>query len=110
VRRVAALDNANAKAITMFNIGRALEKFGRSDADSGSAEVQAAVWTVRINSLEEHLRQNHKDHQNRRSYTKLLHKRAKMLKYLRRESLERYYLCLKQLGLTKEMVEGEILI
>ncbi|KAJ2446590.1 hypothetical protein GGF42_005651, partial [Coemansia sp. RSA 2424] len=57
----------------------------------------------------EHLRGHNKDHHNRRSYTKLLHKRAKMLKYLKRESLERYYLCLKQLGLTKEMVEGEIL-
>ncbi|KAJ2725819.1 hypothetical protein GGI07_001026 [Coemansia sp. Benny D115] len=109
VRRVVSLDNANSRAVTGYNVKKALETFGRSPGDSGSPEVQAAVWTVRINSLEEHLRGNHKDHQNRRSYTKLLHKRAKMLKYLKRESLERYYVCLKQLGLTKEMVEGEIL-
>ncbi|KAJ1724022.1 hypothetical protein LPJ53_001659 [Coemansia erecta] len=109
VRRIVALENANSKAVVHYNIGRAVDTFGRSDGDSGSPEVQAAVWTVRINNLEDHLRTNRKDHQNRRSYTKLLHKRAKMLKYLKRESLERYYLCLKQLGLTKDMVEGEIL-
>ncbi|KAJ1999160.1 hypothetical protein GGI04_004690 [Coemansia thaxteri] len=109
VRRVVSLDNANSKAIMHYNIGKAVETFGRSEDDSGSPEVQAAVWTVRINNLEDHLRGHNKDHHNRRSYTKLLHKRAKMLKYLKRESLERYYLCLKQLGLTKEMVEGEIL-
>ncbi|KAJ2637885.1 hypothetical protein GGF40_002038 [Coemansia sp. RSA 1286] len=108
VRRIVALENANSKAVVQYNVGRALETFGRSEGDSGSAEVQAAVWTVRINNLEDHLRINRKDHQNRRAYTKLLHRRAKMLKYLKRESLERYYLCLKQLGLTKEMVEGEI--
>ncbi|KAJ2846796.1 hypothetical protein IWW36_004177 [Coemansia brasiliensis] len=109
VRRVVALENSNAKGVVHYNIRRAVETFGRSADDSGSPEVQAAVWTVRINQLEDHLRINRKDHQNRRAYTKLLHKRAKMLKYLKRESLERYYLCLKQLGLTKEMVEGEIL-
>ncbi|KAI7833830.1 hypothetical protein BX661DRAFT_177633 [Kickxella alabastrina] len=103
VRRIVALENANSQAVVHYNIDRALTAFGRSEGDS------AAVWTVRINNLEDHLRINRKDHQNRRSYTKLLHKRAKMLKYLKRESLERYYLCLKQLGLTKEMVEGEIL-
>ncbi|KAJ1800054.1 hypothetical protein LPJ59_001391 [Coemansia sp. RSA 2399] len=110
VRRIAALDNANAKAVSKYNVRKAIAKFGRSDGDSGSAEVQAAVWTIRINSLEDHLRSNNKDHQNRRKYTLLLHKRAKMLKYLKRECLERYYLCLNQLGLTKAMVEGEILI
>ncbi|KAJ2556447.1 hypothetical protein EV175_001993 [Coemansia sp. RSA 1933] len=110
VRRIAALDNANAKAVTKHNINKAVERFGRSDGDSGSPEVQAAVWTIRLNSLEEHLRANNKDHQNRRTYALLLHKRAKILKYLKRQSLERFYLCLKQLGLTKEMVEGEILI
>ncbi|KAJ1735094.1 hypothetical protein LPJ61_000724 [Coemansia biformis] len=108
VRRIVALENSSAKGVVHYNIRRAVETFGRSDGDSGSPEVQAAVWTVRINQLEDHLRSHRKDHQNRRAYTMLLHKRAKMLKYLRRESLERYYVCLKQLGLTKEMVEGEI--
>ncbi|KAI8326405.1 S15/NS1 RNA-binding domain-containing protein [Martensiomyces pterosporus] len=108
VRRIVALENANSKAVVNYNIQKALETFGRSEGDSGSAEVQAAVWTVRINNLEDHLRSHRKDHHNRRAYTHLLHKRAKILKYLKRESLERYYVCLKQLGLTKEMVEGEI--
>ncbi|ORX73623.1 hypothetical protein DL89DRAFT_289370 [Linderina pennispora] len=83
VRRIVALENANSKAVVKFNVQKAL------------GAVQAAVA-------------HRKDHHNRRAYTHLLHKRAKILKYLKRESLERYYLCLKQLGLTKEMVEGEI--
>ena len=69
----------------------------------------AAVWTVRINSLGEHLTTHRKDHHNRRSYTALLHKRAKMLRYLKRQSLERYHKYIKELGLAPEMVEGEIL-
>ncbi|KAJ2082154.1 hypothetical protein H4R24_001782 [Coemansia sp. RSA 988] len=110
VRRVVALENSNAKGVSRYNVHTAVEMFGRTEGDSGSPEVQAAVWTVRINQLEDHLRANHKDHQNRRAYTKLQHKRAKILKYLKRKSLERYYVCLKQLGLTKDMVVGEILI
>ncbi|KAJ2159949.1 hypothetical protein GGF46_002613 [Coemansia sp. RSA 552] len=109
VRRVVALENSNAKGVTHYNIARAIQTFGRRTGDSGSPEVQAAVWTVRINQLEAHLRTHRKDHHNRRAYTMLLHRRAKMLKYLRRESLERYYVCLKQLGLTRAMVEGEII-
>ncbi|KAJ2768531.1 hypothetical protein IWQ56_002901 [Coemansia nantahalensis] len=108
VRRIVALENSSAKGVVQYNTRMAVAAFGRSAGDSGSPEVQAAVWTVRINQLEDHLRAHRKDHQNRRAYTMLLHKRAKMLKYLRRESLERYYMCLKQLGLAKEMVEGEI--
>ncbi|KAJ2686125.1 hypothetical protein H4R19_006739 [Coemansia spiralis] len=108
VRRIVALENSSAKGVVHYNTHMAVAAFERSAGDSGSPEVQAAVWTVRINQLEDHLRAHRKDHQNRRAYTMLLHKRAKMLKYLRRESLERYYVCLKQLGLTKEMVEGEI--
>ncbi|KAJ2334643.1 hypothetical protein GGH92_008260, partial [Coemansia sp. RSA 2673] len=79
VRRVISLDNANSSAIMHYNISNAVKTFGRSEGDSGSPEVQAAVWTVRINNLEEHLRGHNKDHHNRRAYTKLLHKRAKML-------------------------------
>ncbi|KAJ2778539.1 hypothetical protein H4R18_004536 [Coemansia javaensis] len=108
VRRIVALENSSAKGVLRYNVRQAVAAFGRTDGDSGSPEVQAAVWTVRINQLEDHLRAHRKDHQNRRAYTMLLHRRAKMLKYLRRESLERYYVCLKQLGLTRDMVEGEI--
>jgi ribosomal protein S15 len=72
--------------------------------------VVAAVWTVRIKNLERHMATHKKDVHNRRSYRKLVHKRAKMLQYLKRKSLERYYTCLKELELTVDMVEGEIVV
>ncbi|KAJ1914564.1 hypothetical protein H4219_004725 [Mycoemilia scoparia] len=108
VKRIVALENADSKAVMHANINTAVETFARKEHDTGSPEVQAAVWTVRINNLGQHLASNRKDHHNRRRYTYLLHKRAKMLRYLKRQSLERYHRCLKELGLQPEMVEGEI--
>ncbi len=45
-------------------------KFGREDGDTGSAEVQVALLTERINQLTEHLRTHSKDHHSRRSVTR----------------------------------------
>ncbi|ORY02526.1 S15/NS1 RNA-binding domain-containing protein [Basidiobolus meristosporus CBS 931.73] len=108
LRRLVSLENSNQKGIMLYNIRKAMETFGRCEGDTGSPEVQAAIWTVRIRNLERHMVDHHKDVHNRRSLVHLLHKRAKMLRYLKGQSLERYYVCLKQLGLTKDMVEGEI--
>ena len=72
--------------------------------------IPAAVWTVRIRNLERHLADNRKDVHNRRTYRLLVHERAKMLRYLKRENLERYHVCLKALDLKPEQVEGEIVV
>ncbi|KAJ1678719.1 peptidylprolyl isomerase fpr3, partial [Spiromyces aspiralis] len=109
VKKILALENSDSKAILHANIQKAVKAFSRCERDTGSPEVQIAVWTVRINSLGEHLAVHRKDHHNKRSFVQLLHKRAKMLRYLKRQSLERYHRCLKELGLLPEMVEGEIL-
>ncbi|KAK9681089.1 hypothetical protein K7432_015755 [Basidiobolus ranarum] len=108
LRRLVSLENSNQKGIMLHNVRKAVNSFGRCEGDTGSPEVQAAIWTVRIRNLERHMLDHHKDVHNRRALVHLLHKRAKMLRYLKRQSLERYYVCLKQLGLTKDMVEGEI--
>ncbi|OMJ20018.1 putative 37S ribosomal protein S28, mitochondrial [Smittium culicis] len=108
-RRVISVSNQNAKAVLNHNIQLAIKHFARTEGDTASPEVQAAVFTVRIIQLADHLRHSNKDHSNRRIYTQFLHKRAKILRYLKRESLDRYFICLKELGLTQEMVEGQIL-
>ncbi|KAI8050813.1 hypothetical protein BDF22DRAFT_693554 [Syncephalis plumigaleata] len=110
VRRIIGLDTANSKEIVRWNVQKAVDEFGRAEADTGSPEVQAAVWTVRIRNLERHLTDHRKDVHNRRNYRQLIHKRAKMLRYLKRESLERYHLCLKSLSLLPEQVEGELVV
>ncbi|RKP09312.1 hypothetical protein THASP1DRAFT_5741, partial [Thamnocephalis sphaerospora] len=110
VRRIVGMSTANAKQVQRWNIQKALSMFGRSEADTGSPEVQAAVWTVRIRNLETHLAANRKDVHNRRAYRHLVHKRAGILRYLKRQNLERYHRCLQALELRPEQVEGEVVV
>jgi small subunit ribosomal protein S15 len=76
-----------------------IQKFGRSDGDTGSAEVQIALLTERINELTEHLRSHRKDHHSRRGLLMLVGKRRRLLRYLERADLERYRQVVADLGL-----------
>jgi small subunit ribosomal protein S15 len=76
-------------------------KHGRSDADTGSPEVQIALLTTRINELTEHLRTHPKDHHSRRGLLKLVGRRRRMLDYLQRKNLEGYRALIKELGLRR---------
>ena len=64
-------------------------KFGRSEGDTGSAEVQVALLTERINELTEHLRTHRKDHHSRRGLLMLVGKRRRLLRYLERADVDR---------------------
>ncbi|HEY7456829.1 MAG TPA: 30S ribosomal protein S15 [Solirubrobacterales bacterium] len=74
-------------------------KYGRADSDTGSAEVQIALITARIEELTEHLRSHAKDHHSRRGLLMLVGKRRRMLRYLERTDLERYRSLVAELGL-----------
>jgi small subunit ribosomal protein S15 len=76
-------------------------KYGRADGDTGSAEVQVALLTERINELTEHLRTHAKDHHSRRGLLMLVGKRRRMLRYLERHDLERYRSLVAELGLRR---------
>ena len=76
-------------------------KYGRSDGDTGSAEVQVALLTERINELTEHLRAHSKDHHSRRGLLMLVGKRRRLLRYLQRDDLERYRALVADLGLRR---------
>ena len=76
-------------------------KYGRADGDTGSAEVQVALLTERINELTEHLRGHAKDHHSRRGLLMLVGKRRRMLRYLERTDLERYRALVADLGLRR---------
>jgi small subunit ribosomal protein S15 len=78
-----------------------IKKHGRSDADTGSPEVQIAMLTRRINELTQHLRTHPKDHYSRRGLLKLVGRRRRFLTYLQKHDLEGYRALIKELGLRR---------
>ncbi len=88
-------------AITKEKKKELLEKYKRSDSDTGSAEIQIAIFTERINYLTGHFKTHKKDHHSRRGLIRLVNKRRKLLDYLKRETPERYQAIIKKLGIRK---------
>jgi small subunit ribosomal protein S15 len=78
-----------------------IKKHGRSEADTGSPEVQIAMLTERINQLTEHLRTHKHDHYSRRGLLKLVGRRRRFLNYLQKQNLEGYRALIKELGLRR---------
>ena len=65
--------------------------------DTGSADVQVALLTERINHLTGHLQGNNKDHSSRRGLLIMVSQRRRLLNYLQKTDNSRY------LGLTKKL-------
>ena len=78
-----------------------VEQFGKSPTDTGSAQVQIALLTRRINELTEHLREHKHDHHSRRGLLMLVGQRRRMLNYLQKRDLDGYRKLLGELGLRK---------
>lgn len=70
-----------------------------SDSDTGSAKVQVALLTERINSLTGHFRDHPKDHHGRRGLLKMVGTRRRLLTYLRNSDLQTYRSLIAELGL-----------
>jgi len=69
------------------------------DADTGSAKVQVAMLTERINSLTDHFKAHSKDHHSRRGLLKMVGRRRRLLTYLRNSDLSTYRALIQELGL-----------
>ncbi|HLU26101.1 MAG TPA: 30S ribosomal protein S15 [Longimicrobiales bacterium] len=76
-----------------------IKKYQLHPNDRGSAPVQIALLTARINHLTEHFRTHAKDHHSRRGLMKMVGKRRRLLEYLKREDLDRYRQLIEDLGL-----------
>lgn len=76
-----------------------IKKYQLHPTDRGSAPVQIALLTARINELTDHFRKHPKDHHSRRGLLKMVGKRRRLLDYLRRTDLERYRSLIEDLGL-----------
>jgi small subunit ribosomal protein S15 len=74
-------------------------KYGKSEKDTGSVEVQISLLTERINVLMKHFETHKKDLLTRRNFLKLIGQRKRLLKYLKRTNEESYKKLVKDLGL-----------
>ena len=74
-----------------------IKKFGKSEKNTGSVEVQVALLTNNIAELTEHLKIHAKDFQGRRGLLMMVGKRKRLLAYLKKENLEGYRALIKQL-------------
>lgn len=77
------------------------QEFQRHAKDSGSADVQIALLTHRIEQLTEHLKANLKDHSSRYGLIKMVSARRKLLDYLQRAETKRYQTILERLKLRR---------
>ena len=78
-----------------------IETYATHEGDTGSPEVQIAILTHRINSLNEHLKANHKDHHSRRGLLKMVGHRRNLLNYLQKTDIERYRAIIAKLNIRK---------
>ncbi len=78
-----------------------IKKYGRTEGDTGSAEVQVALLTARITNLSDHFKTNIHDHHSRQGLLKMVSSRRKMLDYLKKTDIERYRALIAELGLRR---------
>lgn len=78
-----------------------IRQFRHGEKDTGSAEVQIALLTERINQLTEHMAANRHDYHSQRGLLSLVGKRKRLLDYLNREDVPRYRRLIAKLGLRK---------
>ena len=78
-----------------------IQEYRRAENDTGSPEVQIAVYSSRIAELTDHLKGHVKDHAGRRGLLMLVSRRRRLLKYLEATERSRYTEIISRLGLRK---------
>ena len=76
-----------------------ISKFATNEKDTGSAQVQIAVLSERINNLTEHFKLHKHDNHSKRGLVALVNKRKKLLKYLSNKNNQKYKEILKELNI-----------
>jgi small subunit ribosomal protein S15 len=71
------------------------------ETDTGSADLQIAVLTARINQLTDHLKTNQKDHSSRRGLLKMIGRRKRLLAYIQSQDTQRYQQLIGRLGIRR---------
>ncbi|WP_418828718.1 30S ribosomal protein S15 [Paratractidigestivibacter sp.] len=85
--------------ITKEQKAELVKQYGKSETDTGSAEVQVAILTARIKELTEHMKSHKKDFHTRRGLLMLVGKRRRLLSYIKKNDIENYRNLIKSLGI-----------
>ena len=88
-------------AISQERKNEIINQYKIHETDTGSPEVQIAVLTEDINTLNDHLRAHKKDHHSRRGLMKMVGRRRNLLTYLRNNDVQRYRDLINSLGLRR---------
>lgn len=78
-----------------------IEKFGKHEDDHGSAAVQVAILTHRIDELTDHFDGHPQDHDGRRGLLQMVGRRRRLLDYLKDDDVEEYRRVVDELGLRR---------
>lgn len=76
-----------------------IDEYQIHETDTGSADVQVAMLTERINRLSAHLKENKKDHASRRGLLKMIGQRKRLLAYILKQDQDRYRALIGRLGI-----------
>jgi small subunit ribosomal protein S15 len=95
------MENEERMPMEKENKAGIIKQFQSHPGDTGSAEVQIALLTNRINSLNEHLKLHRKDYHSRRGLLLMVGKRRKFLNYLKGKNYNHYLDTIQRLGLRK---------
>ena len=90
---------ASKLSISKEKTAELIKEFGKSDNDSGSAEVQVAILSERIRNLTEHLKTHKKDNHTRLGLMKLIGKRRGLLKHIQESNIDEDRVLIKKLGI-----------
>jgi small subunit ribosomal protein S15 len=82
-----------------FDKAPTVAKYQTHENDTGSARVQVAILTDRINYLTNHFRTHKKDHHGRQGLLKMVGRRRRLLSYMKRTDVEGYRQVVQELGL-----------
>lgn len=88
-------------SITVERKAELIKSHGRSQGDTGSAEVQVAILSERISNLTEHFKTHKKDNHSRRGLLKLVSQRRRLLDHLKDSDSGRYQALIETLGLRR---------
>lgn len=102
--RILTLRNADNEEKQKKLTSLAVNEFARFEGDTGSSEVQAAVMTIEIYNLMNHIRSHPQDLLYIRKARMLTQKRQRILRYLKRDNPQKYFWAIEKLGLTDETV------
>ena len=88
-------------ALTAKQKRQIVDEYKRDDSDTGSPEVQVALLTHNILSLQSHFREHVHDHHSRRGLRSMVDRRRKLLDYLKSEDFDRYQELIQRLNIRR---------